>query len=76
MVRGYFPVKQFCGIFPIKKLWAQNDDLKFQRCHINFSGVIDPAEIVSAGSMALQKSFQGGYGPRCNSNIVDFFGEY
>jgi hypothetical protein len=27
------------------KLWAQNDDLKFQCGHVNFSGVIDHAEI-------------------------------
>jgi hypothetical protein len=35
-------MKLFCGIFIpfLKKLWAQNDDFKFQRGHMNFSGVI------------------------------------
>jgi hypothetical protein len=28
-----------------KMLWAQNDDLKFKRGHINYSWVNDPAEI-------------------------------
>jgi hypothetical protein len=43
-----------------KKLWAQNDDLNFQRDHINFSGVNAPAEIVLAGSMIPLKSSQRG----------------
>jgi hypothetical protein len=40
-----------------KKLWAQSDDLKFQRGHINFSGVIEPAEIVSHQIFELFHNF-------------------
>jgi hypothetical protein len=43
---------------------------------IYFSGVIDPAEIVSVGSMTPLILFQRCQWPRWNSNIVDFFGEY
>jgi hypothetical protein len=41
-----------------------------------FSGVNDTAEIVSAVSIALQKSFQRCQWHRWNSNIIDFLGEY
>jgi hypothetical protein len=34
-----------------KKLWTQNEDLKFQRGLKNFRGATDPDEIVLAGSM-------------------------
>jgi hypothetical protein len=44
----------------IKKLWAQNDDLKFQQLQINLNVVNDPAEIVLAGSLTLLKSVQRG----------------
>jgi hypothetical protein len=44
------------GIFLYeKKLWAQNDDFKFQRGHINFNGVNDPAKTVSVGSLTPLK---------------------
>jgi hypothetical protein len=42
---------------------TQNEDFKFQQGHIHFSGVNDPAEIVSAGSMTQLKSFQQGQDP-------------
>jgi hypothetical protein len=32
MVWGYFPMKWFCGIFPLKKVMSSNSNLKFQRC--------------------------------------------
>jgi hypothetical protein len=46
---------------PFKKmLRTQSEDFKFQRGQIHFSGVNDPAEIVSAGSLTPMKSFQRG----------------
>jgi hypothetical protein len=49
---GIFPYEIIWRDIPFKKkLWAQNDDLEFQQGHINFSGVNNPAEIVSAGSL-------------------------
>jgi hypothetical protein len=43
MVRGYFPVKQFC--IPLKKSYEPKTTI------LNFSGVNDPAETVSVGSL-------------------------
>jgi hypothetical protein len=53
---GIFPYEIVLRDIPFKKkLRDQNDDLKFQRGHMNFSGVNGPAEIVSTGSMTLLK---------------------
>jgi hypothetical protein len=57
MVRRYFQMKQYCRIFPLKKLWAQNVDFKFLQGHINFSRVNDPAEVISAESMPRWNHF-------------------
>jgi hypothetical protein len=44
---GIFPYVIVLRDIPFKKkLWAQNGDFKFQRVHINFSGVNDLAEIL------------------------------
>jgi hypothetical protein len=45
----------------LKKLQARNDGLKFQWGHINFSGVNEPAEMISAWSMTLLKPFSWGH---------------
>jgi hypothetical protein len=43
---GIFPYEIVLRDIPFtKKLWVQNDDFKFQRGHMNFSGVNDPGEI-------------------------------
>jgi hypothetical protein len=54
MVRGYFPVKQFCGIFPFlkKKFWSKR---RFK---------------ISAVSMTPLKSFRRGQWTRWNRGIV------
>jgi hypothetical protein len=47
---GIFTYENVLQDIPFKKmLRTQNEDLKFQRGHIHFSGVKDTAEIVSAG---------------------------
>jgi hypothetical protein len=52
----------------------------FQQCHWHrwnrFSGVNYTAEIVSAITMTPRKSFQRCHWHRCNSNNIDFLGEY
>jgi hypothetical protein len=46
---GIFPYEIVLRDIPfLKKLWGQNDDFKFKRGHMNFSGVNYPAEFVSA----------------------------
>jgi hypothetical protein len=50
-----FPYVIVLRDIPFKKVIGPNDDLKFQRSHINFSGINDPAEIVSAVSMTPRK---------------------
>jgi hypothetical protein len=45
-----------------KMLRTRNEELKFQRGHINFSRVKDPAEIDLAVSVTPLRSFQGGGG--------------
>jgi hypothetical protein len=58
---GIFPYEIVLRDIPFfKKVVGQNDDLKFQRDHINFSRVIDPAEIVLAVSMNPLKLFRRG----------------
>jgi hypothetical protein len=44
---GIFPYEIVLRDIPfLKKFWAQNDDLKFHRGHMNFSVVNDSAEIL------------------------------
>jgi hypothetical protein len=43
---------------------------------IDFHWVNDPTETISAWSMTPLKRIQRGHCPRCNSDIVDFLGEY
>jgi hypothetical protein len=45
----------FAGDSLFLKLRARNDDFKFQRGHVNFSGVNVIGEIVSAWSMTPLK---------------------
>jgi hypothetical protein len=54
---GIFAIEIFLLDFPFKgRKRTCKVCLRFQRCHINFSGVIDFAEIVSAASMTPLKS--------------------
>jgi hypothetical protein len=64
---GIFPYEIVLRDIPFnKKLWAQNEYLKWQRGDMNFSGVKDPAEIVSALSLIPLISFRRGQWPRWN----------
>jgi hypothetical protein len=56
---GIFAIDIFLLDFPFKgRKRTCKVCLRFQRCHINFSGVIDTAEIVSTVSMTPRKLFQ------------------
>jgi hypothetical protein len=56
---GIFAIDIFLLDFPFNRRKRTCEVyLRFQRCHINFSGVIDTKEIVSAVSMTSQKLFQ------------------
>jgi hypothetical protein len=56
---GIFGIEIFFWILPLKEEKELcNACLRFQRCHINFSGVIDTAEIISVVSLTPLKLFQ------------------
>jgi hypothetical protein len=56
---GLYAIEIFLLDFPFnRRKTTCKVCLRFQRCHINFSSVIDTAEIVSAVSMTPLKSFQ------------------
>jgi hypothetical protein len=44
-----------------KKLRTRKGDLKFPRGHMNFSGVIDPAEMISTRSLTPLKPLKRGH---------------